>query len=430
VATSVIFGSAAALHVRFDVSGGLKESSGRVDGRRQFLRNALIAAQVAFSYVLLTGAGLMVHSFLKLERVDPGFVPQHVIAMSFDLNWSKYQGDDGKKALSFSNRLLEKLRDQPGVLSVAVSSGFPLDPDTSMGAGWADRMRVEGENRAESEAAPVNQMRTATPDYFRTLGIPLLSGRVFTDADNEHSLPVAIISRSLAQRRWRGRDPLGHRLSFDRGEHWLTVVGVVGDVKEFGLDRGPAEQLYQPMAQNTALGAVLVRTSGDAASIARQAHRAILDIDPETAIPYTQTLEQRREDSVASPRSTARLVGGFAALAFVIAVAGIGFILALWVKQRTREIGIRMAVGAKPRQIVSLVVRQGMTLVLIGLAAGYAGSIALTGLLKNFLFEVRPTDLPSYAIASTLLLGAGFLACWIPGRRAATIDPQTALRCE
>src|SRR5579884_2233179 len=427
-ATTVIFGSAAALWSRHEVASGLKRNGNRETGR-SFARNALIAAQVAFSTVLLIGAGLMVHSFIRLQSVDSGYVAQRVIVADFDLNWSRYGGHP-REGLSFADRLLARLRAEPGVLSAAVSSSFPLDPDSSLGGGWTSRFEIEGESRSAAESAPINDMRAATPDYFRSLGIPLLEGRPFTDSDKADSLPVAIVSHSLARRRWGAADPIGRRVSFDNGKTWITVVGVVGDVKERGPAQNPSDQFYRPLTQATALGAVVVRTAADPQTTASQIRRAIVDLDPETAIPYMQTLEQARQESVSEPRNTVRLVGGFAVLAFIIAIAGVAYMLALWVRQRTREIGIRIAVGAKPRDIVGIVMREGMTLVLIGLLAGAAGSLALTRFLKALLFEVTPTDAPTYLAAAAMLLCAGIAACWIPGRRAALIDPQVALRSE
>jgi len=425
--TTVAFGSAAALFSRRELAAALKQSTMRDTGRR-FARNVLIAAQVAFSCILLIGAGLMVHSFVRLSNVNPGFVPQRVVVAEFDLNWSRYSGH-AQQALAFTDRLLARVRSQPGVLSAAVSSGFPLDPQASMGAP-NDRFQVEGESRTATESAPVTDLRAATPDYFRTLGVPLLSGRVFADSDLAGSLSVAIVSSSLARRRWGQSDPLGRRVSFDSGKKWITVVGIAGDVKDSGLAQAAPDELYLPLTQSPAMGAVLVRTAGDPAITAAEVRRAVLALDPETAVPLVETLEQARQDNIASPRTTVRLVASFAALALLIAVAGIASMLVLWVKQRTREFGIRMAVGAKPRDIIGIVIREGMTLVVIGLIAGCAGAVALTRFLKALLFEVTPTDLPTYVAVCGLLLCAGLLACWIPSRRAALIDPQLALRCE
>jgi predicted permease len=365
---------------------------------------------------------------MELDRVNPGFVPQQVLTMGIDLNWSKYTTP--QQLRSTANRLLERVQSQPGVLSAAVSSSFPLDPDSASGGGWTTGFQIEGNTQTEREAVRTASFRVATPDYFRTLGIPLVAGRTFQDSDNADAPAVAVLSQSIARHLWSGQDPIGRRLSFDRGETWVKIIGVVGDVKEFGLDREPPEQIYRPNAQRPAVGSILVRTSGDPMKLSQQVRRAILDIDPQTAITNVETLDQARAASVSSPRATARLFGLFAGLALVIAVTGLGCILALSVRQRIREIGIRVALGASPLDIVGRIVRQGMLLVILGLAIGLVGAVALTRFLKALLFQVTPTDPSTFVFISALLICATLVACYLPARRAARIDPQTALRCD
>ncbi len=429
-ATTMIFGSMAALYARSDVAAGLKEGA-RTSGdrRRNFARSALISAQVAFSFVLLTGAGLMVRSFQQLQSVDPGFVPQRVFAVGFNLNWSKYK--DSRQYADVSRRILERVQSQPGVISAAVSSAFPMDPDLATGHGGRPaHFRVAGDPRPDTESPLVRHGRMVTPAYFKTLGIPLVSGRTFTDFDTATAPQVVIINRALAAKRWPHEDPVGKRISTDGGDTWYQIAGVVGDVKEFGLGEEAPFEIYLPMEQSPRPGAVVARTVGDPSSAAAMLRRAVLEIDPQTAITKFETLEQAREDSVASPRTMARLFTGFAALAFVIAIAGITSMLALWVRQRKREIGIRMALGASPRSIVREVLRRGMLLVAIGVAAGIAGALQLTRSIKTMLFHVEPTDAPTFAIVSLLLVAAALLACLVPARKASRIDPQTALRAD
>lgn len=240
---------------------------------------------------------------------------------------------------------------------------------------------------------------------------------------------MAIVSRSLARKRWGAQDPVGRRITFN-GERWITIVGVVGDVKEFGLGREAPEQLYTPLAQSGMPSSILLRTAGDPAALSSQLRRGVHDVDPEISITEVKTLDEARAESVSAPRTTARLFGLFAVLALVIAVAGIGSMLALSVRQSVREIGIRMALGATPGDILATVIRRGMVSVAAGLAAGLAGAIGLTRTLKTLLFEVTPTDAPTYLAVSGLLLLAALLAAYWPARRAARIDPQIALRCE
>jgi putative ABC transport system permease protein len=404
----VICGSLAALQQR----NGLARAN---SAQRSRLRSVLIAAQVGFSYVLLIGAGLMVHSLIQLERVDPGFVTQRLFAVGVNLNFTKYPNDAARRLAV--KRLLERVQPIPGVLSAAVSSSFPMDPDMVDSGGGSARFRVYGD------------MRRVTPDYFRTVGIPVVAGRGFRESDTAESAQVFVVNRSLAQRAWKNEDPIGKRITFD-GEHFAEIVGVVGDVREFGPRQGPPMQIYRPIEQQPFATTLLVRGAGKPEALISAVRRATLEANPEAAVTKIQTLEEAKLLSTASPRTMTRLFALFAALALVIAVAGIGSMLALWVRQRMREIGIRIALGASPRDILATVVRQGMVLVAIGLVCGLFGALALTRLLKNLLFEVTPTDAPTYAAVSVLLMAAALAACWVPARRAAGIDPQVALRCE
>jgi predicted permease len=428
VATTVVFGSVAALYARHDIAAGLKEA--RTSERtRNFARSSLIAAQVAFSFVLLIGAGLMIRSFAQLQRVDPGFAPERVFAVGLDLNFTKFSSR--APILGFARRLLEKVHEQAGVLSAAISDSFPMDQDITGGAGRPVRFQVEGDPRPESESPPVTAVRYVSTDYFRTLGIPLASGRLFLDSDRQDAPPVVIINRALARKRWPNSDPVGRRVRFQSSDNaWFQVVGVVGDVKEFGPDRDTPFQVYVPMEQSPNPGTLLVRAAGDPASIMNSVHRVVHEVDPQVAVTQLSTLDQARADSVSQPRTLMRLFALFGGLAFAIAVGGIGCMLALWVKQRTREIGIRLALGARPADIVSAVMRQGMMLVLAGLVVGLAGAVALTRFLKTLLFHIEPNDVPTFAAVAILFVAAASLACYLPARRAAKTDPQEALRCD
>jgi putative ABC transport system permease protein len=424
-ATTILFGSMAALYSRQDISSGLKENARAGDRGRHLLRGMLIAAQVAFSFVLLAGAGLLVRSFSQLQRVDPGFIPERVLIAGVDVSFTKYS-EAGNRALA--RRLLDKIQSLPGVLSTAVADSFPLDPDNTPSMRPA-HFQVEGDPRPESESPPVTAIRVVSPAYFQTLGIPLVSGRTFRDADQEKSTQVVIINRALALKRWGLADPVGKRIKLT-GDQWLQIAGVVGDVKEFGLDRDTPYQVYGVFAQNPYLDAIVVRTSADPVALEQQLRRAVHEVDAEIAVTGISTMEQVRAGSVSSSRTIMRLFSLFAALAFLIAAGGIASMLALWVRQRTREIGIRMALGAGPMSIVYGVVRQGMAYVLLGFVAGIGAALLLTTSLKNLLFQVQPTDVVTFVGASALLLAAALLACLAPARRAARIDPQTALRSE
>ncbi len=402
--------------------GASNSTTGR---RRGHARDVLVICQVAFSFLLLIGAGLMLRSFSKLRNVDPGFVPQRALAMTVDLNWSKYPQPE--QIRSISNRLLEKMRSQPGVLFAAISSSYPMDPDNG---GWNQRLTIEGHPARDGERPSVTTMRVTSPDYFKALGIPLIKGRTFEEADNEKALDVAVINRTLARHYWKDEDPIGRRVSTDGGDKWIKVVGVVGDVKEFGLNKEVGDELYLAQAQTPALGSIEVRTSQDGLGVANELRRAVREVDPQTAIPNVETLEQARSNSMASPRVMTDLLGIFAALALAIAAFGIGGILALTVSQRLNEIGIRVALGAKPGDVLSMILGQGMTLVVIGLAVGLASAFALTRMMKTLLFQVEPTDPITFAGVSLVLGVAALLACYVPARRALRIDPLLALRQE
>ncbi|HEY6390802.1 MAG TPA: ABC transporter permease [Bryobacteraceae bacterium] len=427
--TSIVSGSVSALYSRSDLSGGLKDgtmhaTTGRRRGRA---RDVLVVCQVAFSFLLLIGAGLMLRSFSKLRNVDPGFVPQRVLAMTLDFNWAKYMNHPEQRRL-VSERILRKIQSQPGVLYAAYSTSYPMDPDND--TGWRSKMIVEGHPVPEGERVPVAAIRVTGADYFKALGIPLVSGRTFLESDNEKAPDVVVVNHSLARHYWNGQDPAGKRISLDGGEHWNTVIGVVGDVKEFALNKDAGDELYLAQIQNPMVGSVVVRTNQDGLGLANALRRVILEEDPQTAIPNVETLEQARLDSMASPRVMTDLLGIFAALALAIAAFGIGGILALTVNQRVNEIGIRMALGAKPGDVLSMILRQGMTLVMAGLVVGMVSAFALTGMMKSLLFQVEPNDPLTFAGVSAVLGTVALMACYVPARRALRIDPLRALRSE
>jgi predicted permease len=425
-ATTIICGTLAALHARTEVAKGLKESAGHgAQAGRGLVRSVLIAAQVAFSYVLLVGAGLMVNSLIRLQHVDPGFVPQRVFTVSFGLNFTRYPQ---RELLPAARRLLQRVREIPNVSAVAVASNFPMN-SANQGSGPPQRFRVLGDNRPDTELPGIEIIRSITPDYFRALGVPLVAGRYFQDTDGPDAPRVLIVNRSLVQRVWPHSNPIGQRITTD-GEHYLEIVGVVGDVREFGPARETPPQVYQPMEQGPVPRTVVVRAAGDAAGTVAAVRRAVLDANPEAAITRVETLEETQSQAIASPRTTARLFGLFGLLALMIAVTGIASMLALWVRQRIREIGIRIALGASPRDILSDVVRQGMVLAALGAGTGLAGALLLARAIEKMLFHITPTDAPTYIVVSVLLLGSALIASWIPARRASRVDPQVALRCE
>ena len=432
--TSVLFGTLAALFSRPNVSASLKEgSAGTGTGRQQNrLRSALIVCQVAFSFMLLIGGGLMLRSLFKLQQVDAGIAPQHVLVLRTNFNWSKY--NSGEKLELVSEKLLDRLQSEPGVVSAALSSRYPFEPEmiASGPEAVSFSFQIEGRRLEPGQAPPVSTFASVSPDYFKTLGIPLKAGRLLaeTDSDKLKALDVALINEAAKRQLWPNEDPIGKRISPDGGEHWATIVGVVGDVREFGLDRAPSPEFYGPQAQNPQPGVLVVRTVAEPGSMAQALTRAVHEVDPETAVTRTLTLEEARYRSMASPRVTASLLGIFAALALVIATAGIGGIMALMVSQRVQEIGIRIALGAGPAKILQMILGQGFLLAVLGVAIGVAGAIAMTGLVKSLLFEVPATDPWTFAGVGMTLLASAAIASYVPARRAASIDPNQALRAE
>jgi predicted permease len=432
VGTSIVFGTLSALFSRANLSSGLKEgSTGAGSGRQQNrLRSALIVCQIAFSFMLLIGAGLMVRSLFKMQQVDAGIVPQRVLTMRVNFNWSKYSASD--KTMVVVQNVLDRVKSEPGVLSAAISNRYPFEPEMITGGpeSVSFSFQIQGRALEPGQAPPVSTFASVSPDYFKTLGIPLKAGRLLAETDKDKAPEVVIVNEAAKRRFWPNEDPIGKRVSGDGGEHWVSIVGVVGDVREFGLDHPPTAEFYASQAQSTQPGALIVRTTAEPRSMAQGLTRAVHNVDPQTAVTHILTLEQARYESMASPRVTASLLGIFAGLALVIATAGIGGIMALMVSQRGREIGIRIALGARPVSILQMVLSQGMFLAVLGVGIGVAGAIALTGLVKSLLFEVPPTDAWTFSAVGLTLMTAAALASYLPARRAAAIDPNEALRAD
>ncbi len=426
--TSIVFGTVSALFSRVNLTSGLKEGTAGAGQHRNRIRSMLIVSQVAFSFVLLIGAGLMLRSLFKMLAVNPGFKSQHVLAMKINFNWSKYANSDQYAAVG--KKLVERIEAQPGVISAAVSSSYPLEPELLSGGPNSNTFQIQGQPFGPGEAPPLADTVSITPAFFRTLGIPLINGREFADTDNDKSPAVVIVNQSMQRRFWPAGNALGQHISFDNGGHWLQVVGVVADVHDLGLDHAPTLQAYAAIAQFGGVGTLVVRTAADPAAMGLQLTRAVHEVDSSTAVSQVITLDQALSESVASPRTTAILLALFAGLALLIATAGIGGIMALTVSQRVKEIGIRIALGAQPSRVLYMILRQGVVLAIIGVAIGLVGALALTGLAKSLLFQVTPTDPFTYAVVAIVFIGAALAAGYIPARRAAAIDPMIALRSE
>ena len=433
--TSILFGTLSALFSRANLTSSLKEgSTGAGSGRGQNrLRDVLVVCQVAFSFMLLIGAGLMLRSLFKLQQVDAGIVPQRVLAMRTNFNWSKYNGDSEKMRVAVQE-VLQRVQSEPGVLSAAASSRYPFEPEilTAGASAFSFNFQIEGRQLQPGEAPPASTFASVSPDYFKTLGIPLKQGRFFTAADSdEFKAPNVVLINEAAKRQlWPTEDPVGKRISADGGQHWAQIVGVVGDVREFGLDHPPSSEFYAPQAQSPQPSTLIVRTAAEPGSMSRALSHAVHEVDSQTAVTHVLTIEQARYESLASPRVTTTLLGIFGGLALLIATAGIGGIMALMVNQRLRELGIRIALGATRVNILGMILRRGVLLAGLGIAIGIAGAVALTGLVKSLLFEVPPTDVLTFGTVGASLFVAAILASYLPARRAAGVDPNEALRAE
>ena len=430
--TSILFGTLSALFSRSNLASSLKEGTAGAGAARQQnrVRSALIVCQIAFSFMLLIGAGLMLRSLIKMQQVDAGIVPQRVLAMRTSFTWSKYTSDD--KTRVAIQQLLDRVQSEPGVLVAAISNRYPFEPEIITGGpeSVSFSFQVEGRTLEPGQSPPVSTFAAVSPDYFKALSIPLKEGRLFAESDDEKGPLVVIINEAMKRQLWPNESPIGKRVSNDGGEHWGTIVGIVGDVREFGLEHRPIPEIYAPQKLSLSPGVLIVRTAVEPRSMAKALTRAVHDVDSQMAVSHILTLEQARYESMASPRVTASLLGIFAGLALAIATAGIGGIMALMVNQRVREIGIRIALGARPGNILQMVLGQGMLIAVLGIGIGIAGAFALTGLVKSLLFEVPPTDVVTFSGVGLTLLVAAALASYLPARRAAAVDPNVALRAE
>jgi putative ABC transport system permease protein len=428
IATGIVFGLVPALQTtRPDFGHSLKEGKGTdaaSGGKR--VRSALVVAEVALALMLLIGAGLLIKSFANLLNVDPGFNPSNVLTLQLSLPRTRYP--EGKQVFAFYADLIGRIKSLPGVESVGAGSSLPLvGPNTD-----AD-FQIEGRPAPPPGEETIAWYSLVTSDYFQTMGMRIMSGRSFNERDHADSPYVIIISETTARRYWPGEDPVGKHILTgssnkpDRRE----IVGVVRDVKHFGIDADVRPTMYYPHAQVPArLMTVTVRTTADPTSLAATARSQVWSIDKELSVSNISNMKEIVSTSIAQPRLIMLLLGAFAALALILAAVGIYSVIAYAVTQRTREIGIRMALGAQAADVLKLIVGQGMLLTVTGVAVGLAGAFALTRFMQSFLYEVDAFDPVTFAAISLLLVSVALLACYIPARRAAKVDPMIALRHE
>ena len=426
VLTGIIFGLVPALQSsKPDLNETLKDAGRGSTGSRHLFRSGLVVSEVALTLVLLIAAGLMIRSFYRLQQVDPGFNCYHLLTFSVSLPPKKYPEDQQK--VNFYEQLAEKIRALPGVQTVGVSSGLPLGNN-----GWQTSFRVEGQPEPEPGHIPVTDACIATPDYFQAMGITLLKGRNFDEQDVKGGPRVTLIDEEFARRYWPGQEAVGKNIKSGRNDPPITVVGVVRRVKMDGLSEDSNRvQSYYPFRQLPNGGmTVVIRTANDPMAIASAVREQVLGLDPDQPVYDLNTMEQIRADSIAPDRLNLMLLASFAAVALILAGVGIYGVMAYSVTQRTHEIGIRMALGARQSDVLGMVIRQGMKLAVVGLAIGLGGAWLATRAMASLLFGVSATDPVTFIVISVLLTGVALGACFVPARRATKVDPMVALRYE
>ena len=426
--TGIVFGLFPALQAsKHDLHSLLKEG-GRSGSARRSVRGLFVVAEVALALVLLVGAGLLLKSFQKLQQVNPGFRADHLLTMQLALPGTRYK--EPQQVDGFYQQVLEKIKSIPGIESAGVSTSVPMSGSNSSGS-----FSIEGRTPGPGEMSPWGNRWFAGASYFQTMSIPLMKGRYFDDRDVREAQQVAIIDETMQRKFWPEEDPIGKRISFQRDPQgnpiWREVIGVVGHVKQRGLEGESPVQYYIPHRQVPTGGVFLVaRTTGEPSSVAASVRGAIQEVDRELPVFRVSTMERMVEDSMAQRRFAMTLLGIFAVVALTLASVGLYGVMSYSVTHRTNEIGIRMALGARVPDVLAMVIGQGMKLSIAGVGIGLAGAFALTRVMKSLLFSVSATDPWTYFAVALVLAGVSLLACYVPARRAAKVDPMIALRYE
>ncbi|MFI4942123.1 MAG: ABC transporter permease [Burkholderiales bacterium] len=426
--TGVLFGLVPALRAsRVEPSATLKEGGRALDsGARHGLRSALVASELALAFVLVVGTALLGKSFLRLVQVDPGFDPRGVVTMGVHLWGERYQKAEAE--VGFYRQVMEELRARPGVEAVGMVSTIPFDGFDQRG------FHIQDRPLANPSEAPSVDHYSVTPDYLRVMRIPLKRGRMLSEADDANAPRVALVSESTARLVFPGEDPIGRHVQFggrDEKQPWATIVGVVGDVQQYGLDHAPTPQSYAPQAQDVSFGySLFVRTTRSAASLEPELRAIFRGLDKTQPVQPLVPLETYLRGSLAERRFTLALLAGMGALGLLMAAVGAYGVVSYAVSLRTREVGIRMALGAQSAELLAMVMRQGLWLAAAGLGVGFAASLALTRVLSSLLFEVHPMDPAAFLAVAALLAAVVLAATWLPARRATRVNPLVALRYE
>lgn len=427
VLTGIVFGLAPALQAsRWTMGEALKEGGQTSSGLKQRLRRGLVISEVALSLVLLIGAGLMIRSFALLSAVNPGFGLDNLLSLQVNLPRAQYT--QATQRVNFYRQLLDRLAVLPDIQAAACATGLPLGKN-----GNQMSFGIAGQPDAPPGQAPLAEVAYVSNDYFQTMNIPFLQGRTFTDHDNKDAPPVVIIDDSFAKRYWPDEDAVGKQVKFERDAAPRTVIGVVGRVRMEGLevDSGRVQAYFSYLVNPWGYTmSIVARTPVNPANVADEVRKEVLALDKDRPIFNVKTVEQLRDESIASRRLNTLLFGVFAAVALLLASVGIYGVMSYSVAQRTREIGIRIALGAGRGDVFKLVMGQGIVLALIGVGIGLLAALALTRLMQSLLFGVSAIDPITFLLVSLILVCVALLACFVPARRALKVDPINALRYE
>ena len=390
----------------------------------------LVISEVALSLVLLIGAGLLIHSFARVQHVAPGFDARDVLTLRLALPESRYS--TFQKGDAFFDELFTALRSRPDVRGVAAANALPFS-----GLGGSRTFHIEGREPTRPEDQTEEQLRIVTGGYFATMRIPVVKGREFSDRDTLSGPRVAVVNEALARKHWQNDSPIGRRIAFSRDEpQWYEIVGIVGNIKHRGLDAADRPELYvpyrQPLFANWTVRPMYlaVRTDAEPLAVAATVRRELARVDRDQPISDVRTMDERIGRSLAARRFNMVLLAVFASLALTLAGIGIYGIVAYSVTERTHEIGVRLALGAQRRDVMAMIVAQGMVLTMIGTAVGVVSALLVTRMMSSLLFGVSAADPVTFAAIPVLLAAVAFVACWVPARRATRVDPLVALRTE
>ena len=427
--TGILFGLVPALTAsRTDLQQSLSGRGNTAGGRQSRLRNVLVVGESGLACVLLIGAGLLLHSFVNLLRTDPGFRPDQVLTASLILPFEQYRTGDQRTA--FFKELIDNLQRQPGVTAAGIGSDLPWTGYDENFGGY----NIEGRT-PEYNSKTTARYHSASPDYFRALGIPLLGGRFFSDRDTSDAPHVLVINETMAKRYWPGEDAVGKRISFDDNpksdKDWIRIVGVAKDIKDKPESSGMSPAFWMPYTQqHERQDSVVLRFSSPPAEAAARLRHAVRELNPDLALADLRFMDQIASAAFSSQRFALFLVALFAGVALALATCGIYGVISYSVNQRMGEFGLRMALGARPRDLMRMIVGRGLTLAAIGASLGLAGAVLLGRLLSTLLYAVHPADPITLAAVATLTLATAAIACYLPARRATGADPLRSLRAD